>query len=289
LNIGKFSSSLSTCQFLLFLLLGFLVVLDGATAPLLAQSSTTTALNLSSASVAKGTAVTLTASVTSGGSPVNTGIVNFYELIGNSKLLLNSQPLTAGAHTAVLKYTFGVGAWTVEADFQATSSLSASSSPSRSVTVTGTNSTATAISSYGSAGNYTLTGTVKAYGTQLPTGDISFEDSSNGNSVLATQSLDSTTQSLIFVQNKSCTTQNCSVGSNPYSIQTADLNGDGILDIVVANKWRHASRVDPGSVWLAVLLKRMRCEGHLCPASQGQHGNAYDSEWNPDTHNYVHP
>lgn len=179
--------------------------------------------------------MTLTASVTSGGNPVNTGIVNFYQLIGSSKLLLSSQPLTVSAHTAVLKYTFGVGTSTVEAAFQATGTQYASSSITRTVTVTGTNTTTTSISSSGSAGNYTLTGTVKAYGMQPPTGDISFEDASNANTVLATQVLDTTTQAPTFAENKSCSTQNCAVGSNPYSVQTADLNGDGILDIVVAN------------------------------------------------------
>jgi hypothetical protein len=195
------------------------------------KPSTITNLALSAGTVASGTPVTLTATVTAGGNPVINGIVSFYEQIGSELVPLgDAQIVAANSNSAVLKYIFGPGTTAVVAKFHTTASLQSSVSVAQTVKVTGLDATATTIASSGTVGNYTLTGTVAAFGVSAPQGSVSFEDQSSGNTVLSAIPLDSAT-----LTNSFAAAQNYATGTNPYGVATADLNGDGIPDLAVAN------------------------------------------------------
>jgi hypothetical protein len=196
------------------------------------KPSTITTLVLSAGTVAKGTAVTLTATVAAGGNPVTNGIVSFYEEIGSELVSLgDAQIVAANANSAALKYIFGPGTTAIVAKFHAAASLPGSESTAQAITVTGLDATTTAIASSGSVGNYALTGTVAAFGVPAPQGRVSFEDQSSGNTILSAVSLDSATLTNGFAPQR-----NYAVGINPYGVRTADLNGDGIPDLAVANQ-----------------------------------------------------
>jgi hypothetical protein len=149
----------------------------------LAQVATTTTLALSSSTVAIGTAVTFTATV-SNGSAVTLGTVIFCNAADtyclNQPALLGTAQLTS-AGTAIIHLTPGIGVHSYKAVFKGTTANAASTSPAQELTVTGLYPTTTAISSSGSVGNYTLTGTVVGTGSLIdsPTGDVSFLDTSN--------------------------------------------------------------------------------------------------------------
>jgi sugar lactone lactonase YvrE len=193
--------------------------------------STITNLVLSAGTVASGSPVTLTATVTAAGNPVTNGIVSFYQLIGSELVPLgDAQIVAANSNSATLKSVFGPGTTTVVAKFHTTALLQSSEPTAQTVTVTGLDATATAIASSGSVDNYTLTGTVTAFGVSAPAGSVSFEDQNSGNSVLSTIPLDSAT-----LTNSFAAAQDYAAGTNPYGVATADLNGDGIPDLAVAN------------------------------------------------------
>src|SRR5262249_8942863 len=86
------------------------------------------------------------------------------------------------------------------------------------------------ITATGTPASYTLTGKVAAFGKPVPTGTVSFIDTSNGNSVLGNPPLDPATlgfaSTLVPGSN--------SVTGAPAGAAAADLNNDGILDVVVA-------------------------------------------------------
>jgi hypothetical protein len=106
-----------------------------------------------------------------------------------------------------------------------------SASAAAAVTVTGTYTTATTISSSGSAGAYTLTGTVVSSGSESisPGGTVAFEDNSNASYVLGSSTLGASVVAQSFVKPGSS-----SSASVPRDVVTADFNGDGIPDLAIA-------------------------------------------------------
>jgi hypothetical protein len=200
-----------------------------------AATSTTLAVTVGGnpiATVASGTVVTLTATVLAGSTPVTLGRVNFCDAAAaycQDIHLLGSAQLTI-AGTAVLRFIPGSGSHTYKAVFVGTTLAASSASGASSVTVTGTGLTTTTIASSGSAGNYTLTGTLMAFGIPAPTGQISFENQTDGNKVAATAVLDGATLASGFAA-----IQNFGTGTDPYSIAVADFNDDGIPDLAVVN------------------------------------------------------
>jgi hypothetical protein len=207
-----------------------------------AATATSTALIVTSAgnkvtSVPTGTVVALTATVTtslSAGTPVTPGLVKFCDTAAahceDSALLGTAQLTTAG--TATFKFRPGIGNHTYSAIFAGTGSYTKSTSSAVALTVTGLYPTATTIASSGSPGNYTLTATVVGLGSRTvgPMGEVSFLDTTNGNALLGTGVLGATTLGQNFM-----TGPTSGVGSGPRSVAVGDFNGDGILDMAVAN------------------------------------------------------
>jgi hypothetical protein len=107
--------------------------------------------------------VTLTATVKTGATAVAIGQVNFCDAAAKYCTdihLLGMKELTS-AGTAVLKFVPGIGSHNYKAVFLGTTNGAASISGTAGLTVTGLYPTATTIAKSGSAGNYTLTATVR--------------------------------------------------------------------------------------------------------------------------------
>jgi hypothetical protein len=209
------------------------------------QTSTSLAITSKGASVtsvAGGTAVTLTATVTtSANAPVTAGTVNFCVAAAKSCTDVNrvgtAQLNTSGV--AALLFTPPPGNHSYQAVFigagvnGGTGSKDAeSTSGAESLDVTA--ATTTTIAQTGTLGDYTLTATVSGAGAAgTPTGKVSFQDTSNADAVVATATLGGgKTGTLTWTGSQ---TPALTAGTNPVpqSVAVGDFNGDGIPDLAV--------------------------------------------------------
>ncbi len=226
-----------------FLLAALLIVLCAA-APQAwaAAATTTTTLAVTSGgsavtTVASKTVVALTATVTAGSTAVKPGQVNFCDATAKSCTdihLLGTAQLT-NAGTASMKFRPGIGSHSYKAVFAGTKTNAASTSSASALTVTATTmgkfSTTTTIAQSGSPTSYTLAATVGGgLGPVVPTGTVSFLDTSNGNAVLGTAALVPGMAGVDWLN-----PQNPAPGGEPFDIAVADFNGDGRPDLAVAN------------------------------------------------------
>jgi hypothetical protein len=169
-----------------------------------------------------------------GSTAVTPGQVNFCDASApycTDIHLLGTAQLTSHG-TAVLKFVPGIGTHSYKAVFLGTSTDKSSSSQSSSINVTGSSSfpAVTAIAPSGSAGNYTLTASVSGGNALLPSGNVSFLDTSNANYVLGTAALGSEKGAPTFGLIKSSSP---STNQYPQAVAVADFNGDGKLDLAM--------------------------------------------------------
>jgi hypothetical protein len=219
------------------------VALWGPWNPAAAQTGASTAITLAITAaggpvttVTSGTVITLTAHVTTGGVNVGAGQVNFCDATAayctDIHILATAQLTSSGR--ATYRFRPGIGSHSYKAVFVGTNSYAGSISTASPLTVTGTTgpfATDTSIAETGAWGDYTLTGTVtEAGGTVAPTGTVSFLDASHGNSVLATGSLGLAVAGVGWPNPGSLTNTNT---EGTYFVLVADLNGDGIPDVVL--------------------------------------------------------
>ena len=187
-------------------------------------------------SIAAGTAVTLTAQVIVGATPVTSGRVNFCDATAPqcSDIHILGTVLVNGSGIANFKFVPGSGAHSYQAQFvedgyglASSSNVAALTVGARSVVYTDL----TGISAGGASGNYSLTETVLGIGgPAAPTGNVSFVDTSFGNSTLATATLGPSAAGLGWL-----ISQTPAISTNPVSEITGDFNGDGIPDIAVVS------------------------------------------------------
>src|SRR5215472_15957419 len=126
-----------------------------------AKSATTTTLAMTSngsiaTTVSSGTVITLTASVSSGNTPLTRGQVNFCDASAQYCTdihLLGTAQLTSNGGAA-LRLRPGIGSHNYKAVFLGTNAYALSSSTSASLTVTGLHSTTATIQQSGNPGNY---------------------------------------------------------------------------------------------------------------------------------------
>ena len=202
---------------------------------------TTTSLAVTSngvavTSVKAGSVVTLTATVVAGSTKVTQGQVNFCDAMAtyctDIHILATAQLTSSG--TATYNFRPGIGSHSYKAIFVGTNSYGSSTSSVEPLTVTGTTgpfATATSIAETGAWGNYTLIGTVtEAGGTVAPTGTVSFLDASNGNAVLAVGSLGTAVAGVDWPNPGSLSNT-----LDTYFVLVADLNGDGIPDLLLGS------------------------------------------------------
>jgi hypothetical protein len=238
-----------------FLVSALILLLAPRLAALQPKAVTTTSLAVTAGgspvtSVGFHTVITLTATVMSGSNPVTPGQVNFCDATAKSctdiHLLGTAQVTPSG--TATLKFIPGIGSHSYKAAFLGTNTFAASSATAVLTvmnTVRAIGSSITTIAQSGSAGNYTLTATVTGFGTVVPTGQVSFLDTTNSNFVLGTASLAVGQAGLIWANSQSPAT-----GNYPLSVAVGDFNGDGIPDLVVAND----NDTGPSNIPLTILL-----------------------------------
>src|SRR5260221_4911715 len=214
------------------------------TPPVQAATSTSLAI-LPSSPVNPGATITLTGTVVHGSTPLSPGVVNFCnanaaQCIGEA--IFGSAQLTAGG-TASTNLILAAGTYSIKAVFTGTSGYQSSESGVQVITVDGGSgyATTTLIAASGSPNNYTLTGTVEAFGKPAPTGIISFLDATNSNSTIASASLDSNSLGFTF----HTVSVSPGVTGVPASMATADLNNDGKIDLAI---------VDGSSTSVSVLL-----------------------------------
>ena len=207
----------------------------------LQPATTSTALAITSGgnavtTVAAGTVVTLTATVTAANTaPVTLGLVSFCDASAatcEGAALLGTSPLTQGG-IATLRLIPAIGVHSYQAIFSGTTGVQTSDSAPVSLIVTGLYPTTTTIAAAGAPGNYTLTGTVVGTGSPslAPGGSLSFLDTTNGNASVGTAVLGAATAGLSFANQNNPYT----VGPGGNSVVTADFNGDGKLDLAVAS------------------------------------------------------
>lgn len=173
--------------------------------------------------------VSLTARVTSNGKPVAPGLVFFCRATAKycqDTAVLGQAQLTSSG-TATLNLILPVDNYNIRAVFQGTNVVAGSSSPARDVTVIGRFATTTTVSATGGPGNYSLTGTVTSFGYPDPTGEVSFRDEADRDSLLAHARLGPATSGFAIVDANSSPIQTLGVA--------ADFNGDGRLDQAVLN------------------------------------------------------
>lgn len=216
-----------------------LIVLAAFAAPRCskAQTTTTTTLQTTSCSTT-GCSTTLTATVTAGTAPVHPGLVLFCKAnvldCADSLPLGQAQLLTNG--TATVKVVLPTGSNSIHAIFQGTKTYSKSESAVQSAMGGGfvaTPNPATTTTINATTGQPGFTADVTGYGKIIPKGMVSFLDTSNSNTVIASAPLGSGS----IVGSYSSTGLDLSkVPANllttPTGASTGDFNNDGFLDVV---------------------------------------------------------
>ncbi|WP_348262387.1 family 43 glycosylhydrolase [Telmatobacter sp. DSM 110680] len=156
-------------------------------------SPTTTALVASTGQLSLGSALTLTCTVKSSGSPVTTGSVMFYD----GTTLLASAPLSSSGQATWSSSSLGVGTHTFNASFGGTATLASSTSSNVAVTVsqpleasvvTLLTSTPSTLQGLPVELKAQVTNSSSSSGA-TPTGNVTF---SSGSTALGTASIDST-------------------------------------------------------------------------------------------------
>jgi len=217
------------------------IIATTVSAAFAASAPTTTSLAISATSVPYQTPVILTATVTSGGSPVTAGIVLFCEataIFCENNSALGVAQLTFPSATATVKIGSGpIGNHSYKAVFMANDIYAASLSNTVTYAVTGTYQSTISLTSAGTVGNYSLTGTVAGLDslTSGPTGTISFLDTSNGNNVLGTEKLVVSTLSTTFLPNPPFSIGGPGATQRSAAIESAYLNADNNLDVVTGD------------------------------------------------------
>ena len=203
-----------------------------------ATSSTTTTLFTTPQNPSSGSVITLTAQVSSFEYTVAGGNVTFFDTYNGVSEALGTvqvQSTNGSPGTAILETEVGgVGSHQFVATYNGTAFFITSSSSPQVVNFVAPYRSATALSSSGSAGDYTLTGTVAAFGPMPITGTVTFTDTTS-NVVLGTASLSSATLQTGFTSSQNYPIANMDNGQTGGTIGPAigDFNGDGRPDYAV--------------------------------------------------------
>ena len=225
-------------------LLGALALGNAGPAAWAKNTATALTVTTSPTPAVSGQVVTMTANVTinGGGTPAG-GTVTFTDTYNNGtnnvQAVLGTvqvQSANGTQGTAVLATEIGGnGTHHFNATYNGTTTplLAASTSGQKNVNFAGLYSTATSLAITGSAAPYTLTGTVSAFGPKIPTGSVTFTDTTTS-ATLGTANL-TTTPASQFTPFTSYPLANLNDGNTGGTIGPAigDFNGDGRPDYAV--------------------------------------------------------
>lgn len=221
----------------------FGLILPFAFASLLAaQAPTTTTLAINPSSyVAFNTVVTLTATVRDVW-PVAQGVVDFCNAdmvicAPGDGLYGEAEITTAGTGTASISKVFGYGNFDIKAvyhGFVGGDAGSVSSTNTLTVQASQIYSSLATLTEAGSPSNYTLSGTLGVFGSQLLSGTLTFLDTSNGNAQVGTASLNSPTTTIFLA---SVTYSTPLTVSPTRDVVVGDFNSDGIPDLAVTDAY----------------------------------------------------
>ena len=220
----------------LLICLGLILTVNGPA--LVAQIPTATALAISvhgatAATVVQGTVVTMTASVTAGGTAITTGEVELCDAAArfctDIHILGKGQLTSAG--TVIFRVTPGSGTRTYKAVFRGTTTNAASASATQSVSVSAraqATTIATTVTSPGPTFSvYALKATVASFGNTgvAPSGTVQFVDTSAANTVLGSATLASSGPAFSMVSAPAPSVK-------AQVVTTGDFNNDGHADIL---------------------------------------------------------
>ena len=200
--------------------------------------TTTTALTLSSSSVLAGQPVLLTATVTGSGAPITKGQVTFCDstaaICDGAAVLATAQ--VTNASTASVGFYGGVGTYSIVAEYHGYQAVGGSTSTTQTLTVAGNPDyrypSSTKIAASGAVGNYTLLGTVTAFGKPPLAATVSFIDTTNSNVLAGAASLDPSTLTRGFVPSQASPIK----GEPTVSwVVAGDFNEDGFPDLAILN------------------------------------------------------
>lgn len=203
-----------------------------------------------SLAVNAGAAVTLTTTATYGPNAVVGGVVNYclsgYKLCQGAALVAQAAIPSYGSNTgkAVAVVRLPAGSYSIYAQYVGTSSYASSTVNTAAQTLVVSNATAAAttlsLSSSGTAGNYTLTGTLASSDHAQPTGTIDLLDTSNNQSALASAALSEAT---VTTQTQFNSAAAVSGATTPQSVLYADINNDGVVDMLVSSAGDGTARI----------------------------------------------
>ncbi len=201
-------------------------------------AETTTTLFTTPESPSSGAVITMTAQVSATEFTVAGGTMTFTDTYNGVTEVLGTvqvQSTNGNPGTAVLQVAVGgVGTHQFIANYGGTAVFTTSSSSAQTVTFSGPYLTSTALTSTGAAGNYTLTGTVSAFGPATPTGSVTFTNTTS-NFTLGTATLNPATLLTGFTPYTLYPIANMNNGQTGSTIGPAigDFNGDGRPDYAV--------------------------------------------------------
>lgn len=184
--------------------------------------------------VPQGTALTLTASVTAGGTAVTVGQVVFCadsNATHCSEINLVGKAQLNGAGVATLHFTPGPGAHTYEAIYLGNKVDSSSKSTIVAIGVAGVTDSAVLVATVDSAANNILRATLQGSTAVAPSGTVTYLDTTDANYVIGTATLGTPTRQYGLASYATTLPFGTAI-----SAAVADFNGDGILDIAGVNR-----------------------------------------------------
>src|ERR1700677_1030852 len=148
-----------------------------------ASAATTTTLFTTPESPSSGAVITMTAQVSATEFTVAGGSVTFTDTYNSVTEVLGTvqvQSTNGNPGTAILEVEVGgVGVHQFVANYGGAAALWAGSALPQAGTFAGAYLTSTALTRSGTVGNYTLKGTVSAFGPVTPTGNVTFTDTTS--------------------------------------------------------------------------------------------------------------
>jgi hypothetical protein len=268
--LGLGNAGLATAFFALIIALPCKAIAGAVSVPTSTNLAMMTGTNslASGASVASGTVVTFVAAVTSGATKLTRGRVMLCDALAASCTDIHqfgtAQLTSAG--TARFRFVPGIGEHRYKAVFAGTPggspAYATSSSATATLAVPGSGAkakTTTTLAVTGDAGQYAMTATVEGIvnrpGIAATSGSVSFLNTTAANAVLGTAAVGPASIGVNLINGGS---QPLAIGSN--LIATADFNGDGFPDLVVAENY-----YDSGKALLNVLLENV--DGSFTPVT----------------------